>query len=139
MGDDSPLGEKIALLLKAMNLSRGRAAAQLAVDKSLVRRWVSGAVTPSEHNLAKLTALARQGWPDFSLARWDVPTADFAKALGLPAADGELERAPAAASDGVVFPVTAAESRGRVAADGAGYAGMFRTYSCFAANAPILA
>lgn len=137
---DGGLGDKIALLLKALNLSRSAAAARLAVDKSLVRRWVSGAVRPSEHNLARLTDLARQRWPEFSLARWESPVAEFALALGLSAKDAE-PAATAAPHAGAapVFPVTMAESRGRVAADGAAYAGMFRTYSCFAANAPILA
>mgnify|MGYP000007444798 CR=1 FL=1 len=39
---------------------RGRLAADLGVDKSVVGRWATGAVRPSDHNLSRLTALARR-------------------------------------------------------------------------------
>eukprot|EP01035_Chromulina_nebulosa_P002274 gene2273-biopygen1935 len=58
--DNSPpmkreeFAERLRLVLKALSISGGRLAADACVDKSLVSRWCSGAVTPSEHNLARL-------------------------------------------------------------------------------------
>ena len=49
--------EKLDLILKALSMSRGRLAAELGVDKSLVGRWVSGVVHPSALNLENLTRL----------------------------------------------------------------------------------
>ena len=51
----TPFAAKLDLVLRALSLSRGRLAAALGVDKSLVGRWTSGAVTPSDHNLSRLT------------------------------------------------------------------------------------
>jgi hypothetical protein len=46
---------KLDLVMKALSFSRGRLAADLGVDKSVVARWATGAVSPSDHNLAALT------------------------------------------------------------------------------------
>ena len=43
---------KLGLVLEALNLSRGRLAQTVGVDKSAVSRWVSGVQAPSDHNLA---------------------------------------------------------------------------------------
>src|SRR5262245_37362972 len=77
------LSDKLAAGLKAANLSRSRLASLLAIDKSVVSRWLSGAVTPSEHNLTRLTELARKTWPEFSLSTWELPPGEFARALHL--------------------------------------------------------
>jgi transcriptional regulator with XRE-family HTH domain len=74
---------KVALALKAMSLSRGRLAADLGVDKSLVGRWVSGAVSPSEHNLSNLTRLIGQRRPGFTMVDWDRDLPAFAAVLGV--------------------------------------------------------
>ena len=57
MSSATPFSTKLDLVLKALSMSRGRLAADLGVDKSLVGRWASGAVTPSAHNLENLTRL----------------------------------------------------------------------------------
>lgn len=62
---------KLDLVMKAMSFSRGRLAADLGVDKSVVARWATGAVSPSEHNLAALTHLIAQKKPGFSMLDWD--------------------------------------------------------------------
>ena len=67
----SDFGDKLDLVLKALAMSRGRLAFELGVDKSLVGRWVSGAVTPSAHNLASLTALIAKKRAGFTMLDWD--------------------------------------------------------------------
>lgn len=62
---------KLELVMKALSFSRGRLAADLGVDKSVVARWATGAVSPSEHNLAALTALISSRKPGFSMLDWD--------------------------------------------------------------------
>lgn len=86
---------KLALALKALSLSRGRLSADLGVDKSVVGRWVTGAVQPSDHNLLKLTALVAERAPGFTLLDWDLSLADFAQRLGVnPEVVSALEPAP---------------------------------------------
>lgn len=92
---DAPLSAKLELVLKALNMSRGRLAADLGVDKSLVGRWVSGAYAPSGHNLARLTALIAERRGGFTLADWDRPLADLARLFGV---DPVIARPPAAAA-----------------------------------------
>lgn len=75
---------KFALVLKALSLSRGRLAADLGVDKSVVGRWVTGAVKPSDHNLSRLTALIAEHAPGFTALDWDRTSADFGALFGVP-------------------------------------------------------
>lgn len=75
---------KFALVLKALSLSRGRLAADLGVDKSVVGRWVTGAVKPSDHNLSRLTALIAEHAPGFTALDWDRTSADFGALFGAP-------------------------------------------------------
>lgn len=88
----NPFGEKLELALKVLSLSRGRLAAGLKVDKSVVGRWASGAVTPSTHNLALLTHFIADRLPGFTMLAWDRDLADFAALVGadLPKADPDL-------------------------------------------------
>jgi hypothetical protein len=80
---EAPLAAKLELVLKALNMSRGRLAADLGVDKSLVGRWVSGAYVPSGHNLSRLTALIAERRNGFTLADWDRPLPDLASFFGV--------------------------------------------------------
>lgn len=84
--DSSAFGAKLTLVLKALSLSRARLAAELSVDKSLVGRWASGAVTPSTYNLERLTAHIAKARPDFTLLDWDLEPAALARRLGVEAA-----------------------------------------------------
>jgi hypothetical protein len=81
------------LALQALGLSRGRAAAMLQVDKSLVGRWVAGSVRPSGHNLSKITALVAERVPGFSMLDWQRDVRSFAELIG---ADPDLAVPPAA-------------------------------------------
>src|SRR5688500_13314749 len=74
---------KFTLALKALGLSRGRAAASLQVDKSLVGRWASGTVRPSDHNLANITRLVAQHIPGFTMNVWERDLAGFAERIGV--------------------------------------------------------
>ena len=74
---------KLDLALKALSFSRVSLAHDLGVDKSLVGRWLSGAVHPTEHNLARLAALVALRQPDFRLADWYRPLAAFGAMFGL--------------------------------------------------------
>jgi hypothetical protein len=75
-------GRKLELALKRLSMSRARLAADLSVDKSVVGRWVTGAVRPSGHNLSRLSALLAVRIPGFSALDWDRDLAGFAEALG---------------------------------------------------------
>ena len=77
--------EKLGLVMRAHSLSRVALAHDLAIDKSLAGRWLSGAVHPTEHNLARLTALISVQLPAFRLADWFSDPEDFAALFGLPA------------------------------------------------------
>jgi transcriptional regulator with XRE-family HTH domain len=74
--------EKLRLVLKLLTVSRTGLAHSLGVDKSLVGRWASGAVRPSEHNLARLTRFVADKTPGFSILDWERDIADFAAVFG---------------------------------------------------------
>ena len=69
MSGDFPA--RLLLALKALSISRGRLAAELAVDKSVVSRWLSGRQAPTGQNLANLTALVAARRPGFTLLDWE--------------------------------------------------------------------
>lgn len=69
---------RFGLALQVLGLSRGRAASQLNVDKSLVGRWASGSVRPSEHNLAEITKLVAKQVPGFTMLDWQRDLQSFA-------------------------------------------------------------
>ncbi|HEY7852607.1 MAG TPA: helix-turn-helix transcriptional regulator [Caulobacteraceae bacterium] len=88
------LSEKLAFALKALSLSRIQLAAELGVDKSVVGRWVTGAVAPSAHNLAKLTVLVAERVSGFTVLDWDRDLGGLAAALGVETYDPAAGIAP---------------------------------------------
>ena len=72
---------RFSLALQALGLSRGRAASELNVDKSLVGRWASGSVRPSEHNLAEVTKFVASRVPGFTMLDWQRDLESFAALL----------------------------------------------------------
>lgn len=80
-GDDFP--SRLLLALKALSISRGRLAAELAVDKSVISRWLSGKQAPTGQNLANLTALVAQRRPGFNLLDWEGDLDALAVRLGV--------------------------------------------------------
>lgn len=113
---------KLSLALKALSLSRGRLSADLGVDKSVVGRWVTGAVQPSDHNLLKLTALIAERAAGFTVLDWDLSLGDFAQRLGVnPDLVSSLEPAPA-------LPLALmSQIRSTTDLRGAAYEGFFRS------------
>ncbi|HEY0437470.1 MAG TPA: helix-turn-helix transcriptional regulator, partial [Phenylobacterium sp.] len=75
-------GKKLELALKRLSMSRSRLAADLGVDKSVVGRWVTGAVQPSAHNLSRLSALLAERIPGFTALDWDRNLGNFGELLG---------------------------------------------------------
>ncbi|MFO1162385.1 MAG: helix-turn-helix domain-containing protein [Reyranellaceae bacterium] len=82
---------KFGLVLKACNLSRGRLARVVGVDKSVVSRWASGVQTPTDHNLTLLTEAVGRHRPGFARTDWELDCRDFADRVGLgdDASEGE--------------------------------------------------
>ena len=75
---------RLTLMMKALAVSRGQLASALAVDKSIVSRWLSGATVPSDHNLARLTAYFAESVPGFNMLDWERDNDALAARIGLP-------------------------------------------------------
>jgi transcriptional regulator with XRE-family HTH domain len=78
-----PFAKKLELVLKVLSMSRARLAADLGVDKSVVGRWVSGAVQPSAHNLSRLSGLIAERIAGFTALDWDRSLPAFGVLLGV--------------------------------------------------------
>jgi hypothetical protein len=124
MGRVGHFSDKLGLVMRALSFSRVALAQDLAIDKSLVGRWLSGAVHPTEHNLVRLTELVSVRKPDFRLADWFGPLDEFAARFGLPE---PLPANPASQTvDGVLGPFLD-RSREETARRGSAYEGFWRT------------
>jgi hypothetical protein len=126
MQTDAHFNAKLDLVLKALSMSRGRLAAELGVDKSLVGRWVSGMVHPSSLNLENLTRLIARRCSGFTLLDWDRDMSSLAGLLGVSApANGNGVRAYGSA-DSLPMPLL---DMARLATErrGAAYEGFWRT------------
>jgi hypothetical protein len=128
MPEDFPA--KLDLTLKALSTTRGRLAADLAVDKSVVGKWTTGAAAPSAHNLAKLSQLIARQAPGFTSLDWERDLEGLAEALGVPqardpATDGPPEGFPLS----LMSEIVAATER-RASA----YEGFYRSTRPFAAE-----
>lgn len=115
MGADD-LGERLTRVLAVLNLSRGRLAAIVGVDKSVAGRWTRGLMRPSEHNLSLITAVVARERPGFDMTAWDAPADVFEAQLA--------PRVPAAA-EAEWLPVSAAHSAREVLRDGDAYPGLY--------------
>jgi hypothetical protein len=122
-----PFAKKLELTLKVLSMSRSRLAADLGVDKSVVGRWVSGAVQPSAHNLSLLSALISERIPGFTALDWDRSLASFAELIG---ADlkAVADHAPAPGSALTGLPVVGMEQfLSSTALRGSAYEGFYRS------------
>jgi len=119
---------KLELALKALSMSRGRLAADLGVDKSLVGRWASGAVTPSDHSLANLTRLIASKTPGFTMLDWDRDVAGLAGVFGVDAPLAKSSQVPAGPPPPMGLPLPILEqARLTTARRGQAYEGFWRT------------
>ncbi|OYU15116.1 MAG: hypothetical protein CFE37_07840 [Alphaproteobacteria bacterium PA4] len=127
---------RLDLVLKLLSIGRTRLAADIGVDKSLVSRWLSGAVHPSSHNLERITRLVAAQRPGFSMLDWEVEAAQFAARLGLagPAAVTTAAPVPAparpegvAATDTLAewLPLSSVQSHREMLRDGNRYPGLY--------------
>ena len=85
-GDVSSLeafSAKLTLILKVLSISRSALASQLAVDKSVISRWLAGERQPSAHNLARLSSLIATRHPGFCTLDWERDVGGLATLFGL--------------------------------------------------------
>ncbi|NNU17233.1 hypothetical protein HK107_12950 [Parvularcula sp. ZS-1/3] len=109
------------MILKILVVSRTGLAAGLNVDKSLVGRWASGAVNPSEHNLAKLTRYIGERIDGFTVLDWERDLTSFAGLIG-------AEQPAASSPFGDMIPASFLEaSRQQIAYRGKSYCGLWRS------------
>jgi transcriptional regulator with XRE-family HTH domain len=89
-----PFRDKLAYVMKALSISRGRLSSDLGLDKSVVSRWLSGTRMPSANNLAALTGLIGGHAPGFTMHDWDLPLGGLGARLGVAGAakPGEAPR-----------------------------------------------
>jgi hypothetical protein len=117
--------DKLSFALKVLSLSRGALASELNVDKSLVGRWVTGAVTPSRQNLSRLSELIARRVAGFTALDWERPMAGFAVLFGVdPEAMALTE--PVAPADMLSLPLLDL-ARSTTALRGRAYEGFFRS------------
>jgi hypothetical protein len=116
---------KLNFALKALSLSRGALAAELAVDKSLVGRWVNGTVRPSAHNLSRLSDLVAARHPGFTALDWERPIDSLAVLIG---ADPETAVGSTAPNLAEMLPLPLLNhSRATTSLRAAAYEGFFRS------------
>lgn len=116
--------EKLGLAMRVASLSRVGLAQALGVDKSLIGRWLSGAVHPTEHNLARLAGLIAASHPAFTLADWFADSGEFATRLGLPGLLPGVAKTP---EPGGILGGFVARARDETSRRGAAYEGFWRT------------
>ncbi|MCX7365251.1 MAG: helix-turn-helix domain-containing protein [Alphaproteobacteria bacterium] len=103
---------KFGLVLKTLNLSRGRLAQAVGIDKSVVSRWASGTTVPTDHNLSLLTEAIVRHKADFGRHDWDLDVDAFTARLGIareapaPAAARPVDLSPPARPSIAVLPFT---------------------------------
>jgi hypothetical protein len=122
----TPFGEKLELVLKVLSMSRAQLAATLAVDKSLVGRWVAGSVTPSAHNMANLTRFVAGKRAGFTMLDWDQEMDGFAAFFGVRRPKPAAPAVAADPTDGLPLPIMDA-IRAATAARAADLECFFRT------------
>lgn len=124
MQDDrnGEFARKLGLALNAVNLSRAGLASRLGVDKSLVSRWTSGQIQPSNHNLARIGELFAELRPGFSNVLWSRSVTEFARFFEI---DFGKSEQPAAANPHPGYLKSFAASRHETAMDGKSYAGIY--------------
>lgn len=96
---------KLRLAMARANLSRAQLAQAAGVDKSVVARWLNGALAPSDHSLTMLTAALARTIEGFGRADWDLPSDALTRRLGLEVASPAGTPAAATPVAGV-FPRT---------------------------------
>lgn len=76
-------GARLSLALQACNLSRTQLSSILGVHKSLVSRWLSGEMKPTDYNLARVSAEIAKRKTGFNMTLWRAPREEFEASIGL--------------------------------------------------------
>jgi len=114
---------KLGMMLKSLSMSRVAVAQRLGVDKSLVGRWLSGAVHPTEHNLSRISQMLADSLPQFSMADWSEGAAVLARRYGF-----DLPHAPAShPGEGEALGEFLESASGELTQRGSAYEGFWRT------------
>lgn len=119
----SDFSSRLEVVLKVLSCSRGRLASELQLDKSVISRWSAGKVTPTAHNLERLTRFVAAQRPGFSMMDWERDPSDLAVFLG---ADPEFMGRGPAPLPPAVSPSLLAAGRATMAARGGAYRGFWR-------------
>jgi transcriptional regulator with XRE-family HTH domain len=82
MATVTPFSENLRLVLKLLSMSPARLASELAVDKSVVTRWLNGGVHPSAHNLSRLSELVAGRVDGFRALDWERTPEGLAEVFG---------------------------------------------------------
>lgn len=120
-----PFSAKLGFVLKALSMSRGQLAAELNVDKSIVGRWVTGAVQPSVYNLSRLTAWMAGRVGGFNSLDWERDLDSLAGRLGVEP-QPMVGASTSALGGGLLLPLLD-EVRAMTAKRGGAYEGFFRS------------
>lgn len=72
---------RLKLALKQANVSPAALGASVGVDKSVVSRWISGRVRPTQHNLTRIAAVLAAYLPGFTVLTFEATAKDFAARL----------------------------------------------------------
>lgn len=116
---------RLKLALKQANISPAGLGAAVGVDKSVVSRWISGRVRPTQHNLTRIAAVLAQGLPGFTVLAFEAPGPDF-RALVQPAS---AEAWDSAGSQSLFLPFGALDAaRRETARHGVEYFGTYMMY-----------
>jgi transcriptional regulator with XRE-family HTH domain len=68
---------RLRLALKQANVSPAALGSAVGVDKSVVSRWISGRVRPTQHNLARIASVLAQSLPGFTVLAFEATALDF--------------------------------------------------------------
>ncbi len=104
---DPNFAARLGLVMKALSISGGRLAADVGVDKSLVSRWCSGSVTPSAHNLTRITQAIAARHPGFTMLDWELDLPALAARFGVAvpaAATSATDAIPSAFAEWLSIP-----------------------------------
>jgi hypothetical protein len=119
-----PFHQKLTFVMKALSIGRGALASQLEVDKSVISRWVTGRVSPSDHNLARLSVLIAQRIPGFGVLDWERSLQSLAALVG---ADPTLADALAPELPDIARLPLLDQSRAVTRSRSSAYDGIFRS------------
>jgi transcriptional regulator with XRE-family HTH domain len=121
----TPFSEKLRLVLKMLSMTAGRLASELAIDKSVVSRWLKGSVQPSAHNLSLLSALVATRVEGFRTLDWERSPEGLAALFGVDPGAMSTVRPVAPSPQGLSLAIWD-QMVATTALRGAAYEGFFR-------------